>query len=88
MLEKLVSLRLSLYLEEHGLLHSSQSSFHPRHSTETALVEVADFIRTTRDGGRNEALFLFDLSVAFDTIPHDRLLIHLAHSRISGLAIQ
>ena len=47
------------------------------HSTETALVTVADHILTAVDGGEISLLCLIDLSKCFDVIDHDLLTVKL-----------
>ena len=58
-----------------NLLPTYQSAYRQAHSTETALLHVADSLRSNS----SPSLLLFDLSAAFDTIDHDLLL-----NRLSG----
>lgn len=68
------------FIEEHGILHGSQSGFRSNMSTETALLEVSESIRDLLDRGGKVMLVLLDLSAAFDTVPHNLLL-----SRLQGM---
>ena len=72
--EKVVQRQLFHYLSSNHLLSPHQHGFRPHHSTETALVTVADHILTAADGGEISLLCLIDLSKCFDVIDHDILL--------------
>ena len=66
--------RADYYLSSNHLLSPTQHGFRPRHSTETALVSVADRILTASDQGEISLLCLIDLSKCFDVIDHSILL--------------
>ena len=56
-------------------LHSQlQSAYKQRHSTETALLKVKNDILMSMDEQHVTLLVLLDLSAAFDTIHHDKLI--------------
>lgn len=73
-LEKHVHSAASAFVEEHSVLHQSQSGFRVNMSMDTALLEVSESIKETLDSGGSAVLILLDLSAAFDTVPHDQLL--------------
>ena len=58
-----------------------QSAYREGHSVETALVRVHNDIMWAFDEKKSVILVLLDLSAAFDTVDHDRLLA-LLNSRI------
>lgn len=75
------------FVETNSLLHQSQSGFRANFSTETALLEVSKAIKEVVDGGGKAILILLDLSAAFDTIPHDRLLLRLRECGFGGTVL-
>ena len=72
--ERTVQRQLYYYLTTNHLLSPTQHGFRPRHSTETALVSVADRIIAATDRGEISLLCLIDLSKCFDIIDHSILL--------------
>ena len=86
-IEKVVADRLTRYLEDNYLFEPLQSAYKKFHSTETALLRVHNDITRSLEKRNVVVLLLLDLSAAFDTVCHDRLL-HRLHSRfgISGKA--
>ena len=75
--ERVVQRQLYFYLSNNHLLSPTQHGFRPRHSTETALVSVADRILAATDRGEISLLCLIDLSKCFDIIDHSILLLKL-----------
>jgi len=73
-IEKAVALRLNSYMHDNGLNEKYQSAYKQLHSTETALVCVANDILRCVDEKKAVLLVLLDLSAAFDTVDHDVLL--------------
>jgi len=66
-------LLLQHYLCTAGLLHTLQSGFRPRHSTETVILRVLSDILSAVEREDFAALVQLDLSAAFDTVDDDIL---------------
>ena len=65
-----------------------QSAYKDKHSTETALIKVQNYILSALDAGSSAVLLMLDLSAAFDTIDHDILLSRLCNVYgITGYAL-
>ncbi|KAL6469243.1 hypothetical protein MHYP_G00227670, partial [Metynnis hypsauchen] len=64
----------------------NQSGFKPAHSTETALIAVAEKLQSARSAKRSSVLILFDLSAPFDTVNHTIVLDILTNLGITGYA--
>ena len=63
--ERIVHQQLYTYLSHNHLLASSQHGFRPRHSTETSLLSVTEYILAATDRGVLSMLCLLDLSKCF-----------------------
>ncbi len=88
-LEKVVSAQLCSFLQKNDLCEEFQSGFRPRHSTETALVKITNYLLLASDQGCISLLVLLDLSAAFDTIDHDILVDRLQnYTGIQGQALR
>ena len=69
------------HLEEFKILSDIQHGFRKYHSCETQLLE--DLARNL-DHGKQSDIILLDFAKAFDTVPHQRLLLKLRHYGIQG----
>jgi len=74
LVERAVALRLTSYLNAHGLMPQLQSAYRRHHSTETALLKVLSGIYAAIDRQQVTLLGLIDLSAAFDCVDHNILL--------------
>lgn len=77
-LEKVVYLQVSKFLESNKLLPDLQSGFRKGYGTATALCDVVGNISEARDQGQGTFLVLLDYSRAFDSININLLLSKLA----------
>ena len=68
---------ISSYLNSHNLYSACQSVYRPGHSTETALLKVANDLFLSLNKGNISVLALLDFSSAFDTIDHPILVYRL-----------
>ena len=76
-IEKIVHRQLITFLEENKLLNSHQFGFRNKMSTEHAVTIFIDSIRKKVDQGNVVGACFIDLSKAFDTISHSKLLAKL-----------
>ena len=65
-----------IHLINNDIVDNFQSAYKTGHSCETALLRVYNDIVTTIGRGNGAMLVLLDLSAAFDTIDHDKFVLH------------
>ena len=88
-LEKVVLNQLNSYLWRNDLLNMNQSGYRAGHSCETLLAGMFDDLLKELDSGKVVALVLLDMSAAFDTVDHQKL-IGVLETRfgVTGTALQ
>ena len=74
LIERIVQRQLYSYMSSNDLFSPAQHGFRARHSTETALITVSDYILSAFDQQELTLLCLLDLSKCFDVIDHAKLL--------------
>ena len=74
LIERIVCVQLVNHLKDNDLYELFQSAYRQLHSTETALLRVQNDLQQSVDSHGGAILVLLDLSAAFDTIDHDKLL--------------
>ena len=88
-LERVVSIQLRSYLESNNLFPANQSAYRHHHSTETALLKVANDLLLAIDRGLEACLVLLDFSSAFDCLNHAMLFNRLETTYgISGSSLE
>ena len=75
------------YLDDNNLISPSQHGFRKNHSTETAVIELTDYLKSHIDKKHVPIGLFLDLSKAFDTINFDILIYKLRNLGINGIAI-
>lgn len=84
--ERSASNQLHSRMSQNGLYPILQSGYRKHHSTETAWLNIKNDILMNMNEGHVTLLVLLDLSAAFDTIDHNRLLEGL-RSRFGGAGL-
>ena len=87
-LEKLMSKRLTSFLDDNKILYKYQFGFRAKHSTTQAVTEIVDNLLEELDNGKVTAGIYLDLSKAFDTVDHKILLTKLQYYGIRGEALR
>ena len=85
LMEKLVHKRLHNFLEKHKSLYGHQYSFQKKHSTNHALIDITEKIRSALDQNMLTCGIFIDLHKAFDIVNHYILLHKLDHYGIRSL---
>ena len=76
-IEKVIVVQLTSYVEDNNLCELFQSAYRRNHSTETAPIRVHNDIAMAIDKGHSVILVLLDLSAVFDAVDHSKLLSRL-----------
>lgn len=88
-LERLMLTRLKFIVDSSSNLNHKQSAYRTFHSTETAMTRVISDLRLMAGNRKPAVLLALDVSAAFDTLDHDRLLARLTDLfGISGTVLQ
>ena len=88
-IEKVVQIRLEKHMQDNNLDISLQSAYKRNHSTETLLIRIVNDLLIATDENKATVVMLLDLSAAFDTVDHDKLLsILFKEIGVCGLALK
>jgi hypothetical protein len=74
LIERVVLRRLNAHMDNNNLNVSSQSGYKKCHSTETLLIRVVNDLLIASSESKATIVMLLDLSAAFDTVDHVKLL--------------
>ena len=83
-MERIIHRQLTYALESHKLISESQHGFRNKHSTVTLLVSAFDDWSACLERRNSVHCLLLDLAKAFDSVPHQRLLLRLESLGIHG----
>jgi len=83
-LEKIVYIRISQFLNRSNFFYKYQFGFRSNHSTSQALIEAIDQCYKNIDGGNFAVAIYIDFEKAFDTVSHDVLLAKCYHYGLRG----
>ena len=84
LMESIIKSSIFDHLISNNLISSSQFGFLPGHSCSTQLLYVMDIITSSLDHGLPVDVIYLDLQKAFDSVPHNRLLVKVDSYGISG----
>ena len=84
LMESIIKSSIFNHLISNNLISSSQFGFLPGHSCSTQLLYVMDIITSSLDHGLSVDVIYLDLQKAFDSVPHNRLLVQVESYGISG----
>ena len=87
LIEKWINIKLSAFLNNHELLHNTQSGFREGYSTESALILMLDTWLKAVNEGRLVGSVMIDFRKAFDMVDHEILLKKLNLYRCSSLTV-
>ena len=85
-IEKLMVVRLTTYLELHEIIYPNQFGFRQGYSTSHSLISITETIKKTLDNNKYGCGVFIDLRKAFDTVNHGILLQKLEHYGIRDSA--
>ena len=85
-IEKLMVVRLTTYLELHEIIYPNQFGFRQGYSTSHSLISITETIKKTLDNNNYGCGVFIDLRKAFDTVNHGILLQKLEHYGIRDSA--
>ena len=86
-LEKLMYVRLTSWLRRHSVLYDGQYGFRSKRGTIDAVTDGITTVLNAFEQGKISIMVLLDMSRAFDSLSHEKLLSKLEIYGVRGLAI-
>ena len=86
--ERLIYDQLLSFVKKQNILYQFQFGFRKGYSTEQAILEITDYLKTAIDNKLYTCGIFLDFSKAFDTVNHNILLRKLEKKGIRGLPLQ
>ena len=87
-IEKIVAMKLSAYMEKYKLISDFQSAFRKHRNCTTSVLQLQDKILKDAAKGLDNSSVFTDISAAFDTIDHEVLIDKLKLYGLDGGAIR
>ena len=75
-------------MDKHNLLTDRQHGFRKGHSCETQLIQTIHDLSSSHNKRTQTDAIILDFSKAFDTVPHNRLILKLTHTGVNPKIIQ
>lgn len=84
LLEHIVQSHIMGHFETHDILTPQQHGFRAKHSCETQLIQTMHDLTFSLNNSEQTDIIIMDFSKAFDTVPHNRLLLKLKQYGVDG----
>lgn len=85
-IEKIIAVRLLAFAEKHKIISNSQNGYLCGRSTARACYQLVEEVLWMIDEGKPVAGLFMDLTKAFDSVNHEKMLIKMQHYGIRGLS--
>lgn len=86
--EHIVHSHVMKHMILHSIIDDRQHGFRPGHSCETQILSILEHWTSSLDVRSEVVAILLDFSKAFDSVPHERLLLKLQHYGVSGKLLE
>ena len=83
-LEHIIHRHIMNHCDQHNLLSSHQHGFRQKHSCESQLILSIEDMYRQHDKNKQVDMLVLDFTKAFETVPHQRLLLKLKHYGIDS----
>ena len=83
-MEHIIFSHIMPHLEEFKILSDIQHGFRKSQSCETLLLITLEDLARNLDHGKQSDIILLEVAKAFDTVPHQHLLLKLSHYGVQG----